>query len=58
MGIEPNPIPVKAILARQGIGHGLRLPLLSLSAAHSQTAATIDADVRALELECRDTLAA
>lgn len=58
MGVEPNPIPVKAILARQGIGHGLRLPLLPLSAVHSQTAATIDADVRALELECRDTLAA
>lgn len=58
MGVEPNPIPVKAILARQGIGHGLRLPLLSLSAAHAQTAATIDADVRALELECRDSLVA
>ena len=33
LGVEPNPIPVKALLARQGIGHGLRLPLLPLSTA-------------------------
>ena len=26
LGVEPNPIPVKAVLALQGIGHGLRLP--------------------------------
>lgn len=58
LGVEPNPIPVKALLARQGIGHGLRLPLLSLSDAHAETAAAIDADVRALEIVCRDTLAA
>jgi 4-hydroxy-tetrahydrodipicolinate synthase len=58
LGVEPNPIPVKAVLAHQGIGHGLRLPLLSLSAAHTDTAATIDADVRALEIACRDTFAA
>lgn len=35
LGVEPNPIPVKALLARQGIGHGLRLPLLSLPAGHN-----------------------
>lgn len=49
MGIEPNPIPVKAILARQGIGHGLRLPLTELSSVHSA-----DADViahRIVEIE-------
>ena len=28
LGVEPNPIPVKALLALDGIGHGLRLPLL------------------------------
>lgn len=38
MGIEPNPIPVKALLQRQGIGHGLRLPLLPLSPAHAAQA--------------------
>ncbi|WP_226470451.1 4-hydroxy-tetrahydrodipicolinate synthase [Luteimonas panaciterrae] len=35
LGIEPNPIPVKAILARLGIGTGLRLPLTTLSAEHA-----------------------
>lgn len=38
LGVEPNPIPVKAILALQGIGHGLRLPLLPLSATHRERA--------------------
>lgn len=32
LGAEPNPIPVKALLAAQGIGHGLRLPLTELTA--------------------------
>ncbi|MBN7135286.1 4-hydroxy-tetrahydrodipicolinate synthase [Lysobacter enzymogenes] len=35
LGVEPNPIPVKALLAAQGLGHGLRLPLQTLSAAHA-----------------------
>lgn len=35
LGCEPNPIPVKAVLAALGIGHGLRLPLLPLSSAYS-----------------------
>lgn len=39
MGVEPNPIPVKAILARQDIGHGLRLPLTTLSEVHAAAAA-------------------
>ncbi len=35
LGCEPNPIPVKALLAGMGIGHGLRLPLTELSATHA-----------------------
>ncbi|QYR52034.1 4-hydroxy-tetrahydrodipicolinate synthase [Lysobacter soyae] len=35
LSAEPNPIPVKALLAKFGYGHGLRLPLTELSAAHS-----------------------
>ncbi|UNK50247.1 4-hydroxy-tetrahydrodipicolinate synthase [Lysobacter sp. S4-A87] len=58
LGVEPNPIPVKALLQRQGIGHGLRLPLLPLSAAHTASVATIDMLVRELEHACRDSLAA
>lgn len=57
-GIEPNPIPVKALLARQGIGHGLRLPLTTLSRAHEPEAACIAALVEEIEQSCRDTLAA
>ena len=48
-GIEPNPIPVKALLQRLGIGHGLRLPLLSLSDAHHAAADHLAAGVEALE---------
>jgi 4-hydroxy-tetrahydrodipicolinate synthase len=51
MGVEPNPIPLKAVLARQGIGHGLRLPLTALSAAHAEAADRIVA--RIAELEAR-----
>lgn len=58
LGVEPNPIPIKALLARQGIGHGLRLPLLPLSAAHAGTAATIAALVAELELESHESLVA
>ena len=35
LGVEPNPIPVKALLQRLGIGAGLRLPLLPLSGTHA-----------------------
>jgi len=48
-GVEPNPIPVKALLQRLGIGHGLRLPLLPLSAAHHAAADQLAAAVGALE---------
>lgn len=51
LGLEPNPIPVKAILARQGIGHGLRLPLLPLSAAHQEQAEIMAGLCRKLEHE-------
>ena len=52
LGAEPNPIPVKAVLALQGVGHGLRLPLLPLSAAHADAASTMAATVRELESAC------
>ncbi len=48
-GIESNPIPVKALLQRLGIGHGLRLPLLSLSTPHHAAADHLAAGVEALE---------
>jgi 4-hydroxy-tetrahydrodipicolinate synthase len=38
LGVEPNPIPVKAVLRRLGVGEGLRLPLLPLSLAHDEKA--------------------
>lgn len=58
LGVEPNPIPVKAILARHGIGRGLRLPLTSLAPEHALAAERIAADIHRLELSCRDPLAA
>lgn len=58
LGVESNPIPVKALLTRQGIGHGLRLPLLPLSADHQEAAAVMAGVVRELEHACRDPLAA
>jgi 4-hydroxy-tetrahydrodipicolinate synthase len=58
LGVEPNPIPVKAILDRQGIGHGLRLPLTSLSAAHTAAADATAAEIAALERFGRESRAA
>ncbi len=58
LGIEPNPIPLKAILSHMGIGHGLRLPLTTLSPAHADAAMRIAAQVRQLELSCRDIITA
>lgn len=52
LGVESNPIPLKALLAAQGVGAGLRLPLLSLSPTHHETAARIAAIIRELELAC------
>ena len=49
LGVEPNPIPLKAILQRQGIGQGLRLPLLPLSAGYAELADQIDQLSRDIE---------
>jgi 4-hydroxy-tetrahydrodipicolinate synthase len=57
-GIESNPIPVKALLARMGIGHGLRLPLTSLDAMHAGTADALAAAILELEQSCRTPTAA
>jgi 4-hydroxy-tetrahydrodipicolinate synthase len=57
LGVEPNPIPVKALLALQGIGHGLRLPLLPLSMPYADAARSTATAVRDLEYACRDTTA-
>lgn len=53
LGIEPNPIPVKALLALNGIGHGLRLPLQTLSSAHAAEAQRLLADIQQIEQRCR-----
>ena len=53
LGVEPNPIPVKAILARQGIGQGLRLPLLPLSRAHAAAADAMAALCEQIESELK-----
>ena len=36
LGVEPNPVPVKALLARMGLGQGVRMPLLPLSETHAE----------------------
>ena len=42
LGVEPNPIPLKWVLAQLGIGTSdLRLPLTTLSAAHHERARTV-----------------
>ncbi|MDR2871453.1 MAG: 4-hydroxy-tetrahydrodipicolinate synthase [Xanthomonadaceae bacterium] len=54
-GIEPNPIPVKALMQRVGYGRQeLRLPLLPLSTVHRPEADRLAAEVRALEKQCHD----
>lgn len=59
LGVESNPIPVKALLQRAGFGQGLRLPLLPLSAPHTATADRLATLVQALEAQSsRDDLAA
>ena len=57
LGVEPNPIPVKALLALNGIGHGLRLPLQQLSSAHAAEAQRQHADVLEFEERCRTAAA-
>ena len=58
LGVESNPIPLKALLARMQLGHGLRLPLTTLSHAHDSSAGIIADSIERLELDCRDPLAA
>ena len=53
LGVEPNPIPVKALLARQGIGQGLRLPLLPLSSGHAAAAEAMAALCEQIESELK-----
>ncbi|MEJ7746121.1 MAG: 4-hydroxy-tetrahydrodipicolinate synthase [Luteimonas sp.] len=58
LGLEPNPIPLKALLARLGLGHGLRLPLQPLSSVHIADTERVTAQILSLENTCRDSLAA
>jgi len=58
LGVEPNPIPLKAILSQLEIGRGLRLPLTPLSPAYAERAARITDQIQQLEQSCRDALAA
>jgi 4-hydroxy-tetrahydrodipicolinate synthase len=53
LGVEPNPIPVKALLQRLGYGSGLRLPLLPLTSANVPQADRLVAAARDLEEQCR-----
>lgn len=49
LSVEPNPIPLKAVLCRQGFGHGVRLPLTTLSDTHDASLDAIVARVAAIE---------
>lgn len=51
LGIESNPIPLKALLQRLGYGEGLRLPLQTLSAAHRPLADRLAARIAAIEAQ-------
>jgi 4-hydroxy-tetrahydrodipicolinate synthase len=51
LGCEPNPVPLKDLLRRQGLGQGLRLPLLPLSAMHAGGAEAAERLCRAIESE-------
>lgn len=41
LACAPNPIPLKALLRAQGLGTGLRLPLLPLEAPHTASLAAV-----------------
>jgi 4-hydroxy-tetrahydrodipicolinate synthase len=59
LGIEPNPTPVKAVLAALGLCEAaLRLPLLPLSAGHTAALQEVVAQIRALESRHQSRLAA
>ncbi len=58
LGVESNPIPLKALLSRLHIGRGLRLPLTPISLVHAERAGRITDQIELLEQSCRDTVAA
>lgn len=60
LGIESNPIPLKALLVRLGIGEaqGIRLPLTPLAAEHATMADGMAAAIPSIESSCRDAFAA
>lgn len=58
LAVEPNPIPLKALLALAGIGHGLRLPLTPLADEHAGAAREAAALIQQIEQECRAQRAA
>jgi 4-hydroxy-tetrahydrodipicolinate synthase len=55
LGVESNPIPLKALLARQGLGRGLRLPLTELSPAHAGLAERMSDAIARIEGEFAGT---
>lgn len=58
LNVEPNPIPVKALLGLQGIGYGVRLPLLPLSQQHSPALREMSDLIAHLETQSLKALAA
>jgi 4-hydroxy-tetrahydrodipicolinate synthase len=58
LGVESNPIPLKAILSHMQIGRGLRLPLTPLSPEHAEAAMRIADRIQQLEQSCRESIAA
>lgn len=59
LGVEPNPIPVKAVLAALGLCHdALRLPLQTLSTRHADALRDVVARIRSLESRHQSRLAA
>ena len=58
LGVEPNPVPVKALLSLLGIGQGLRLPLLPLSGTHEAAAIRFAGFVQQIETAARNAVAA
>jgi 4-hydroxy-tetrahydrodipicolinate synthase len=51
-GVQPNPIPVKALLQAMGCGQGLRLPLLPLSGQYRGELDRMLALIAQLEAHC------
>ena len=58
LAVEPNPIPVKALLTRLGMGTGLRLPLLPISSQYAREADAMAALCARLDSGQRGPLAA